>query len=194
MRVFANGAVAIILAAAVVSGCQSARLGALDTSRNGRLEPLPASPSGQVRSSQLPPAGQSSFPDAPQPSAPAAPTTPSPTDTASLEQPEEKKPSIQEVPANAPTVTKNAMVGSWRVSSGGSNCQMFLTLTKFGSGSRGGTRGCDGELANLRIWNVSGKQVVLSDENGTVLGRLFASGNNKFDGQTSGGRAVTLSR
>lgn len=52
-------------------------------------------------------------------------------------------------PTTALDVTKESMVGNWRVSNGGANCDMFLTLTNLGSGSRGGTRGCSGELTAM---------------------------------------------
>ena len=64
-------------------------------------------------------------------------------------------------PANALDITKQQMVGNWRVANGGSSCDMFLTLTNLGSGSRGGTRGCAGELTAMGSWEVAGKQVVL---------------------------------
>ena len=49
---------------------------------------------------------------------------------------------------------------------------MFLTLTSYGGGSRGGTRGCPGNLADLRIWKVAGSQLVLSDPDGTQIAFL----------------------
>ena len=96
--------------------------------------------------------------------------------------------------ANAPDITKNALVGSWNVSSAGTNCQMFLTLTKYGSVSRGGTRGCVGDLTKLRGWDVVGKQVVLYDDTGNTVASLYSSGNSQFSGQTANGIPVALSR
>jgi hypothetical protein len=49
-------------------------------------------------------------------------------------------------------VTKESLVGSWRVNG---SCDMFLTLTNLGSGSRGGTRGCVGELTAMGSWEVA---------------------------------------
>ena len=96
--------------------------------------------------------------------------------------------------ATALDVTKEAMVGNWRVSNAGSSCDMFLTLTNLGSGSRGGTRGCAGELTAMGSWEVAGKQVVLKDRNGNPLARLFKTADARFDGSTNGGQPVSLSR
>ena len=83
------------------------------------------------------------------------------------------------------------MVGSWRVNGG---CDMFLTLTNLGSGSRGGTRGCVGELTTMGSWEVSGKQVLLKDRSGNQIGSVYKAADNSFSGQTSSGQPITLSR
>lgn len=87
-------------------------------------------------------------------------------------------------PATALDVTKESMVGNWRVSNAGASCDMFLTLTNLGSGSRSG--------AWLRrpahrhgAWEVAGKQVILKDRSGNVLGRLYKSADARYDGTTS---------
>ncbi|APG92754.1 outer membrane lipoprotein omp19 [Sinorhizobium americanum] len=95
---------------------------------------------------------------------------------------------------NALDVTKESMVGNWRVSSAGSSCDMFLTLTNLGSGSRGGTRGCAGELTAMGSWEVAGKQVVLKDRSGNPIARLYKTADSRFDGSTNGGQPVSLSR
>ncbi len=95
---------------------------------------------------------------------------------------------------NALDVTKESMVGNWRVSSAGSSCDMFLTLTNLGSGSRGGTRGCAGELTAMGSWEVAGKQVVLKDRTGNAIARLYKTADARFDGSTNGGQPVSLSR
>lgn len=96
--------------------------------------------------------------------------------------------------ATALDVTKQSMVGNWKVSSGASSCDMFLTLTNLGSGSRGGTRGCAGELTAMGSWEVSGKQVVLKDRNGGTIGRLYKTADTRFDGTTNSGQPLSLSR
>jgi hypothetical protein len=91
-------------------------------------------------------------------------------------------------------VTKESMVGSWKVGNGGATCDMFLTLTNLGSGSRGGTRGCVGELTAMGSWEVSGKQVLLKDRNGTQVGAVYKTADNRFTGSTASGQPITLSR
>ena len=97
-------------------------------------------------------------------------------------------------PATALDVTKESMVGNWKVSNGGVSCDMFLTLTNLGSGSRGGTRGCAGELTTMGSWEVSGKMVQFKDRSGNVIGRVYKSAENRFDGTTNSGQPVSLSR
>ena len=96
--------------------------------------------------------------------------------------------------ADAPDIAKNSIVGSWKTASAGVGCQMFLTLTKYGDNSRGGTRGCAGELQAVRAWNVAGKQLVLFDETGAGIAVLYSTGTERFDGRTAGGQTVSLSR
>ena len=86
------------------------------------------------------------------------------------------------------------MVGNWRVSNGGANCDMFLTLTNLGSGSRGGTRGCSGELTAMGSWEVSGKMVVFKNRSGDTIGRVYKSADARFDGTTNSGQPLSLSR
>lgn len=155
-----------------LAGCQRT---AYDYNSNASAAPPPltAQPVPSVQGGQLPPVNGSQFP--------AAPTTTAPMPGA--------QPGA--VAANALDVTKESMVGSWRVNGG---CDMFLTLTNLGSGSRGGTRGCVGELTAMGSWEVSGKQVLLKDRSGNQLGSVYKTADNRFDGQTSTGQPISLSR
>ncbi len=165
---------AILLA---LSGCQRTSYSDMN-SANSALPPLQAQPVPSVQSGQLPPPGAtdpSQFPAAPATTA-AAPV------------------GAVAAPATALDVTKESMVGNWRVQSAGTSCDMFLTLTNLGSGSRGGTRGCAGELTAMGSWEVSGKQVVLKDRNGNTLGSLYKTAEARFDGSTASGQPVSLSR
>ena len=178
----------LLVAGVVLAGCQSSRMGALET--QSQPAPLMPAPAGTVTSNQLPPPVQ---PNAQQngnfPTAPANASNPNGTDVASVENPS----SIQNVSTNAP-VTKEALVGAWKVSTGGSNCQMFMALTKWTGGFRAASRGCPGDAAAVSAWNVSGNKVVLSDTDGNQVATLFQSGATRYDGQTSGGSAISLSR
>ncbi|PZU80211.1 MAG: hypothetical protein DI528_22685 [Shinella sp.] len=171
---YAATGVAIVLS---LAGCQRTSYSGLDQ-QNSALPPLQAQPVPSVQSGQLPPpgaAGASQFPAAPAAAAPGAGMS-------------------DAAPATAMDVTKESMVGNWKVSNGGASCDMFLTLTNLGSGSRGGTRGCAGELTQMGSWEVSGKQVVLKDRNGNAIGRVYKSADARFDGSTSSGQPISLSR
>jgi hypothetical protein len=140
--------------------------------------PLQAQPVQGVQGGQLPPpGGASQYPSAPQGGQNMAMADPNAA-----------------APASALDVTKEQMVGNWRVSNGGASCDMFLTLTNLGSGSRGGTRGCSGELTTMGSWEVSGKMVQFKNRAGDVIGRVYKSADNRFDGTTNSGQPVNLSR
>ena len=68
------------------------------------------------------------------------------------------------------------------------------TLTNLGSGSRGGTRGCSGELTSMGSWEVSGKQVLLKNRDGSTVGTLYKTADSRFDGSTASGQPLSLSR
>ncbi|MBB3563778.1 hypothetical protein FHX06_005127 [Rhizobium sp. BK512] len=159
-----------LTAALALAGCQRT---SYDYSSNSAPPPLTAQPVPSVQGGQLPPpAGQ--FPAAPTSTAPMAGVQPGGA-----------------APATSLDVTKESMVGSWRVNG---TCDMFLTLTNLGSGSRGGTRGCVGELTAMGSWEVSGKQVLLKDRSGNQIGSVYKVADNSFNGQTSTGQPITLSR
>lgn len=146
--------------------------------------PLQAQPVQTVQSNQLPAPGAPAAPG----QFPAAPTQ----QTASLPG------ATPGVPGAAPAgggmaIKKEAMVGNWKVS-GGASCDMFLTLTNLGSGSRGGTRGCAGELTAMRSWEVAGTQVQFKDADGNVIGSVVKTADNRYDGRTSSGQPLTLGR
>lgn len=169
-----------VLVAVSLAGCQR-------TSYNPYSDlpspaPLQAQPVPSVQSGQLPPPGASD------PSQfPAAPTAN--TNVAALPPGGDAG-----APATALDVSKESMVGNWRVSNGGTSCDMFLTLTNLGSGSRGGTRGCAGELTMMGSWEVSGKTVLFKNRNGDVIGRVYKSADTRFDGTTNSGQPLSLSR
>lgn len=170
---YAATGVAVVLS---LAGCQRTSYSGLDNSSSS-LPPLQAQPVPSVQSGQLPPPGGATDPS----QFPAAPSG-APTSVAAA------------APATALDVTKEAMVGNWRVTNAGASCDMFLTLTNLGSGSRGGTRGCVGPLTTMGSWEVDGKQVVLKDRSGNVIGRLYKTADARFDGTTNNGQPVSLSR
>lgn len=167
-----------LMIALALAGCQRTSMGGINTQQT--VAPLEAQPIGTVSSSQLPDptTDTSQFPE--KPTTDMAAVTPGAAADAAA--------------ASALDVTKESMVGNWRVSNGPSSCDMFLTLTNLGSGSRGGTRGCAGELTTMGSWEVAGKQVVLKDRGGNPIARLYKTADSRFDGSTNSGQPVSLSR
>jgi hypothetical protein len=142
-------------------------------------EPLDAQPVSPVQSGQLPdPTTDTS----------QFPTKPANDPNAAMQ------PGNDQMAAGALDVKKETMVGSWKVSAGGANCQMFLTLTNLGSGSRGGTRGCGNELALMNSWEVTGKQIVVKDRAGNLVASFYKTAENRFDGKSNTGTPLSLSR
>jgi hypothetical protein len=163
--------------AVLLGGCASQRMGSLDQQQ--QPAPLPAAPAGQIAQDQLPPppkpADSSQFPTAPGAGAAA------PMDTASAE-------------AGASDITAGGVAGVWNASVGGQTCRIATPQTKFGQGFRAGPLRCPAPLDGVKSWAVNGKQLALYDQNGTVLARLYASGTEKFAGQTETGQPIALTR
>ena len=175
--------------ALAVSGCtrgSNLNQGGVLPSQQGQskvanLEPAPLTP---VKGSQLEPTKPTP------PPANQVETTPIPASPGSTPV---KVASVSE--ANAKPVTRQALIGAWTVSSGASNCQLFLALTKWSGGYRAAPRGCAATgISNVAAWDVKGKQVVLVGTSGATLATLYRSGNERFDGSTTGGGAISLSR
>ena len=97
-------------------------------------------------------------------------------------------------PAGAPDVTTGSVAGVWNASVSGQSCRIATPQTKFGSGFRAGPLRCPAPIDGVKSWNVAGKQLTLYGEDGSTLARLYASGAEKFDGQTSSGLPISLTR
>lgn len=174
-----NGLVAVSLAALFAGGCSTSRFSSMDDQQPAPLQPAPA---GQVTSNQLPP------PAAPGTTDPAQfPTAPANTQVASL-------PPDGTAPAGAADLSAASVAGVWNVSVAGQSCKVATPQTKFGAGFRAGPLHCPAPIDGIKSWNVAGKQLTLYDENGGSLARLYSSGGSKFDGQTSSGQAISLTR
>ncbi len=138
-------------------------------------EPRYPAPVGAVQSGQLSSPGDASgFPEPP-------------ADGQSQQQ-------FETAAAGAPAVTREALVGRWTISASGSNCDLFLALTKWTGGYRAATRGCSNEAALVSAWDVQGNQVLLSDNSGNQFARLYKSGEESYNGTTASGQPVSLSR
>lgn len=172
-----------LLAVLALAGCQSAAptFGGGGNVRSGPA-PLRPAPTGQVYSNQLPP-------PPPPPAAPVTPAAP-PADAAAAGA---QTPAPTQTASAAP-VTREGLVGAWRVSSGGGNCQIFMALTQWTGGYRAASRGCPGQVADVSAWDVSGSQVVLKDSSGSTVATLNNTGGTRYEGTTSGGQSVSLYR
>ncbi|MER8439364.1 AprI/Inh family metalloprotease inhibitor [Mesorhizobium sp. M1312] len=177
-----TGLLAVSLAALFASGCSTSRFSSMDQEQPA---PLQAAPSGKVTANQLPPpaspgtADPSKFPTAPQGTLNPQVASLPPDGTA---------------PAGAPDLTASSVAGVWKASVSGQSCQVATPQTKFGAGYRAGPLHCPAPIDGIKSWNVAGKQLTLYDENGGTLARLYSSGGEKFDGQTSNGLPISLTR
>lgn len=176
-----TGLVAATLASLLAAGCSSTRF----SSMNDQPAPLQAAPSGSVSAtSKLPP--------------PAAPGAAPAADPASFPTaPGGATAAVQpgaDPAATAPDVTTGSVVGAWSASVSGQNCQLITSLTKLGSNNRAASRQCAAPINNVKSWNVSGKQLSLYDESGSAVATLYSAGTGKFNGQTSTGLPISLSR
>lgn len=168
---------AVSLLALTLGGCTSERFSS--TGGNRAPAPLAAAPSGSVTSSQLPP--------------PSAPTSPS-----DFPAPPEQETQVAALDpnaaANAPEVSSGAVAGVWSVNVAGQSCRVATPQTKFGAGYRAGPLRCPAPMDGVKSWNVEGKQLAFYDANGGVLARLYSSGAERFDGQTTSGQPISLTR
>jgi hypothetical protein len=175
-----TGILALAVAALVTAGCSSARFSSLNTRSTTVAQPLEPAPAGTVVSGQLPPPDGTAMNDPTAfPDAPTGPENTQPVDVAA---------------ANAPDLTASSVAGVWNATIAGQGCRVATPQTKFGQGFRAGPLRCPAPLDTVKSWNVEGKQLALYDQNGTVLARLYSTGTERFDGQTSGGLAVSLTR
>lgn len=174
MIVSRGSLLAVSLAALMMAGCSSSRFSSVDT----QPEPLTPAPAGTVNTAQLPP--------------PVQPATPPPgtEDMAALP----PSPASTEPPSNASDVTAASVAGVWNATVSGQSCRIATPQTKFGAGFRAGPLHCPAPLDGIKSWNVSGKQLALYDESGGVLARLYSTAGERFDGQTSSGVPISLSR
>lgn len=174
MMVSRVAATAVLFASVALAGCQSSRF----ASENTQPAPLPAAPSGQVSSQQLPP-----------------PTTPTTNNTSFPTAPETQvAAATPQADPSAPDLTVGSVAGVWNASVAGQSCKVATPQTKFGQGFRAGPLRCPAPIDGVKSWNVAGKQLTLYDETGGTLARLYSSGPEKFDGQTSGGVPISLTR
>jgi hypothetical protein len=176
MRKTGLAALAVMMLAS--AGCQSGRFGSVNTA--SAPPPLAPAPSGTVTSSALPPPSAPATASATQ--FPAAPTTDVAAVSATPAAP----------PPNAPDITAGSVSGVWTASVSGQSCKIAMAQTKLGQSYRAAPLGCPAPVGGVKSWNIQGKQLVLFDEGGATLARLYSSGPQRFDGQIDGGPAISL--
>ncbi len=175
---FSKTGLVTVSLALLLAGCNTSRMSSLDT----RPEPLTPAPAGSVTGGTLPPPAAPRTADPAQfPAAPGASTV-----AAALPSPETL--------ASAPDLTAGSVAGVWNASVSGQSCKVATPQTKFGAGFRAGPLRCPTPVDGVKSWNVAGKQLSFYDADGSVLARLYPSGPEKFDGQTSTGLPISLSR
>ncbi|WP_144861168.1 protease inhibitor Inh/omp19 family protein [Mesorhizobium sp. J18] len=168
--------VAVSLTTLLAAGCQSDRF---SQPQSAGPAPLTPAPSGTVQSSQLPP-----------PSGPL-----SPTEFPQAPQQEQQMAALDpNAAASGPEISAGSVAGVWTVNVAGQSCRVATPQTKFGQGYRAGPLRCPAPLDGVKSWNVEGGQLAFYDESGGVLARLSSSGNEQFNGQTSTGQPISLSR
>ena len=96
--------------------------------------------------------------------------------------------------ANAPDVTREALLGTWQTSVDGGSCQIALSLTQWSGGYRAASLRCPGPAAAIAAWDVTGNQVVLNDRDGNTVARLYKAGDQSYQGRLSAGGSIGLSR
>ena len=174
--------VLLSISGAALSGCTQTRFGG----NSSQPAPLTPTPVGVVEAKELEPAqpGDQLNPDQ---------TVTDATDT-TLE-PEIKVAAAPPPSDGGKAVTREALVGAWQVRTGGSQCQLFLSLTKWSGGYRAASRGCAAAaLSDVQAWDVKGKQIVLVNSTGGTAARLYRSAKTRYDGSTASGGAISFSR
>lgn len=98
-------------------------------------------------------------------------------------------------PGSGEPITREGMAGTWTVDSDNPDCRIILAFTKWSGGYRAATRRCNTpELAAVTAWDVKENQVVLVDGTGNTVATLYSSGPERYDGSTSGGKAIRFTR
>ena len=183
MRKFTVSLTTVALTTLLLAGCQSDRMSGINTT----YEPIPAAPAGNVQQSQLP--APSSPPPVTAPVTDASQFPTAPTAPAGV-----TDPGTQVAAASGPDVTIGSVAGVWSVSTAGQSCKVATPQTKSGQGFRAGPLKCPGDMGTVHSWNVAGKQLVFYDDAGGKVATLYQTSPGKFDGQTTGGTPVSLSR
>lgn len=170
---------AVLAVALVAAGC-SRSVPSFDPSP----APLTPAPAGRVSSNQLPPPPPPPAPSNDMQQNADAQTGSDGTQVAAL----------GNNTSSGEPLSRNSVLGAYKVTTDGGNCQIILSLTKWTGGYRAASRGCPGRVADVSAWDVSGNQVVLKDSGGSNVASLNKSGGSRYEGTTNGGQSISLYR
>ena len=171
----------LMTSATILTGCNKS---INSFSPNAAPRPLPSVPAHTVASSELTPINN------PQPVV-AAPTTPKvQQQVAAIDNAVDAGPT-----SSSREITREGMAGSWQVPTDGHDCRIILAFTKWSGGYRAATRRCiSAEMQAVNAWDVKDQSVVLVDQSGNEVARLFATQSGRYDGRTKGGYPVSFTR
>jgi len=183
--------------AILIPGLAALALGACETSysnpfsnpfasRSSAPRPLPAAPTGSVGQSTLPPPGGVA----------GDRRTSQPGNETQVAAVDAGTPETMTAPADGgASIGRTDLLGGWTVASASDTCQLFMSLTTWSGGYRATTRGCGSEtLQGVSAWNLNGQQVSLLNDSGGTVASLTAASKTQFNGQTTAGEAVSVSR
>jgi hypothetical protein len=177
-----SGVFAVSLLSLALAGCTSDRFAPAASAP----PPLTPAPTGTISGSQLPP--------------PSSPTGPSAFPQAPGQQTQDMAALDPNASAGAgaavsgPAISAGSVAGVWNVNVGGQSCRVATPQTKFGQGYRAGPLRCPAPFDGVKSWNVEGGSLAFYDENGQALARLSSAGGQNFNGQTTSGQPISLSR
>lgn len=177
----------ILLAAGVLTACQSVRFGGPPVQRGvvQDLEPGPSAPSGIVMAEPLGEPGRDRIDDFPRLDS-RNDRDDGRQQTAALSQPEPQR----------TRVTRTSFVGSWNASEpGGGTCRVTLSSTPALDLYRASASGCSNqEIANVNAWDLRGNEVYLYQQGGAVAARMQATPGNMTGAIAKSGAPLTMSR
>jgi hypothetical protein len=181
-----------ILAVTLVSGC-TRTVGPLESASS-----LPPAPAGNVSSQTLPPPPATNPNVATDINGNPINALPGQTIDGTTGLPiDQNQPTqnTQVAAVDSKPLDRGSVAGVWNVQVSGGTCRFATSFTRRSTHFQASPLRCpDPELSNVREWNVSGNQMVLYDQSGSAVARLFKTGTQRLDGKTSGGTAVTFSR
>jgi len=177
----------LLTAGVMLTGCNRSLNSITPVAPPRALASTPAEP---VLSNQLPPVNSNQQSNAER-SLAKAPTTPENQQKIQNDQ----VASNLDQDASTIKISREALAGSWQVPTDGLDCRIILAFTKWSGGYRAATRKCvSQEMQAINAWDVKDQTVVLVDQSGNEIARLFAKQSGRYDGRTTSGEAVSFVR